>query len=303
MASYCDFTTSVYDGLSNLYACGYSVPGLYRINVDTKQVTAVSISGKVGNVFSLLMWSNLAQNSNLYVVGDSQYLAFDTFKSAFTQTNISSAPVVIFKNSKFPVSTGAEVYQYAELSTASTMNLYSMYSRSGTTLTLSNLVGTINVYSLVATGLSVFSPTQYSLTSTLGLAFGNYCANVQVSNTNYLVPSTARFNFASMPVGSQAPTSFVTLPVSQGYTGAAYDGRYIYMVPASGYRNMVRFDTSKKFSMFVPFCTDTSVDPSGELNFSRVSMQIPGVTSGTVYAVNHNILRFRSGMASILYAS
>jgi len=299
MASYCDFTTSVYDGLSNLYACGYSVPGLYRINVDTQQITAVSIAGKVGNVFSLLMWSNLAQNSNLYIVGDSQYMAFDT-RNAFNQTNINGAPVVFFKTSFFPVSTGSEVYQYAELSTASTMNVYSLYSR---TFVPNNLVGTINTFSLAATGLFAFSPTQVNLISTLGFAFGNYCANVQVSNVNYLVPSTSRINFGVMPVGSQAPTATFKLPVSQGYAGASFDGRYLYMIPASGFRNMVRFDTSKRFSMFVPFCLDTTVDPSGEVNFSRATLQIPGVNSGTVYALNHNILRFRNGMASILYAS
>lgn len=285
---------SVYDGLSNIYTCGYSVPVLYRINVDTKRVDTFNLTGMVANVFSLMMYSNLSMNSNLYIVGDNRYLAMDIF------SNLTST--VQFKYGAFPFSSGSEVYHYAELTSASTMNLYSMYSQYGNTIVQSNLMGQIDMYNRTFTGLSVFTQQQISLTNSVGLWFSNYCANVQISNINYMVPSVPGINFGSLQSGSTDLATFV-LPVSQGYAGAASDGRYVYMVPAKGFKNMVRFDSSKRFSMFLPFCTDSSTNPSGSTNFSRVSMRIPGTNAGTVYAVNHNILRFRDGMASILYAS
>jgi hypothetical protein len=57
-----------------------------------------------------------------------------------------------------------------------------------------------------------------------------------------------------------------------------------------------------------PFCLDTSkLQPSGTLNFSRLdSARIitdKQPITGTVYAVNYNILRIDQGMAGLMYAN
>lgn len=57
-----------------------------------------------------------------------------------------------------------------------------------------------------------------------------------------------------------------------------------------------------------PFCLDTSkLQPSGTLNFSRLDsariMTDNQPITGTVYAVNYNILRIDQGMAGIMYAN
>jgi len=294
MASSCDFTTSVYDGFSNIYACGYSVPGLYRINVDTLSVTALNVTGKIGNVYALQMYSCVAQNSNLYIFGDAKYMAIDTFKG-FTVTGAQ----IYNLRSIFATGTGTEIYQYAEISGPGTINVYSLYT---TNFQLNYKVGQINAWTgAQIQPLGPFSPQQISYVSSLGLALGNFCANVQVSNVNYFVPSVPKQLFAK---GISTPTNYVQLPVSQSFAGGSTNGRYIYMYPASGSRNLVQFEVQPRFSLFVPFCLDSSsTDPSGQVNFSRLSLQIPGATSGTVYAVNHNILRFRDGMAGLLYAT
>jgi hypothetical protein len=285
-----DFSSSVYDGYSNVYACGYSTPSLYRINVDTLAVTAISLSGTIGNVYSLAMYSCVAQNSNLYIFGDNKYLSIDTFKG-FSNVNSPSN-----LRGKFATSNNNEIFTYAEVPTPDTINVYSLYNTNFQTI---YSVGVINAFTGAAIqGLGPFPPQQVSLMSSLGVAYGNYCANVQVSNVSYYVPSTFKQSFAQ----GTPPSQFVTLPVSQSYAGGSTNGRYVYMYPASGFRNLVQFEALPRFTMFVPFCTDSTVDPSGSLNFSRVALQVPGATSGSVYAVNHNILRFRDGMAGLLYA-
>jgi hypothetical protein len=57
-----------------------------------------------------------------------------------------------------------------------------------------------------------------------------------------------------------------------------------------------------------PFCIDTSkLQPTGTLNFSRLDsarlITDNKPISGTIYAVNYNILRIEYGMSGLMYAN
>lgn len=139
-----------------------------------------------------------------------------------------------------------------------------------------------------------FSPNQMSnVVSPLGA----YCSAVSAPDVTYLVPS------ASGRLAQYTSSYTMQLPVTEGLSTGAFDGRYLIMYPANS-RLVIVYDSLLRYNMFVPFCLDSSSQtPCGHLNFSRVSLQIPNVKSGTVYAVNWNILRIQNGLGGILYAN
>lgn len=305
--TFVDFTTSSYDGLSNLYAAGYTIKSICKFNILTGDSVTATIPSAVGNVFSILQ-STTPNNSNLYIVGDSRIAVFDN-KLQFTQQNLNLASI---KNYRVPITPTTFVYNHAVLTNFRTMSIFATYSLSGLTVTelKPQKVATYEILDLdpLTNEFRTFGtqPTNVEITSLntqLGLLFSNYSANVVVGNYNYLAPSRPDKFFGRSILGKTTIDSEYPLLTNEGYSTISYDGnRYLYMFPVlTG--TIVRFNTNLDFSFFHSFCTDCqSMYSSGFLNFSRAKLRIPGKNSGTVYAVNYNILRFRQGMASILYA-
>lgn len=128
--------------------------------------------------------------------------------------------------------------------------------------------------------------------------YDRYSASIVVGGASYI---TSGFGDTFTRVQKQMIDEYM-LNTTQYYTALVYDGsRYIYLY---GETTVVRFDASKdRYSMFVPFCTDTNSTSSGSLNFDSIqNVVFKGCGNGPMYAVNYNILRITNGMAGLLYS-
>lgn len=91
------------------------------------------------------------------------------------------------------------------------------------------------------------------------------------------------------------------LPKSQ-YSSIMYDGKeYIYLFPYVG-TTIIRYSLHKRFSMFIPFCIETSTLSSGGLSMSNFkNVEFEPKSQGTLYVARYNILRIQNGMGGKLF--
>ena len=125
---------------------------------------------------------------------------------------------------------------------------------------------------------------------------------IQINNLVYYTPMSPTDNLL-ITLNDEILQS-----INIGYgisSGVFNDAKSVYLCPIGAVSEILKFDIVSVLSLALFFCLNSnSQNPSGSLNFSRVdSFSFPGIYSGTLNAVNYNILRIENGFGSILYAS
>lgn len=132
--------------------------------------------------------------------------------------------------------------------------------------------------------------------------FKNVSSSISVNSLIYYTPMSPTDNL----IVAFNDEIIQNINIGYGISSGLYDGvNFIYLCPIGKVSLIVKLNIVSVLGLALFFCLKSnSQNPSGSLNFSQIeSLSFPGIYSGTLNAVNYNILRIENGFGSILYAS
>lgn len=174
-------------------------------------------------------------------------------------------------------------------------------TKSGNLITFYTTDGKFRTNTLDVT--NVIPLSTFNLSYPTGVTqFKNVSSSIPVFNLIYYTPMSASDNLLI----ALDDEIIENINIGYGISSGVFNGtNFIYLCPIGNVSIILKLNVIALLSMTLFFCLNSnSQNPTGSLNFSRIeSFSFPGIYSGSLSAVNYNILRIENGFGSILYAS